>query len=300
MRPDPITVFGGTGFLGSVIVHELVNAGHRVRIACRRPSLPASLRKHDPVELIRADIRDDTAVARALEGSGGAVNAVSLYAEHHDLRFTTIHVEGAARLARSAREAGLERIVQISGIGADMRSRSAYVRARAEGESAVTREFPTAVIVRPSVLFGPNDAFLRTLADLSRLPVIPLFGRGDTRLQPVHVADVARAVAELLGEAEPARYVFELGGPEIMRYREILTLVLTHLKRQRRLQPVPFPVWHALARLGSLLPNPPLTRDQVILMQQDNVASRTAGSFDDLGIVPRALSDSLSDCLPAK
>ncbi|WP_018170130.1 complex I NDUFA9 subunit family protein [Thioalkalivibrio sp. ALMg9] len=300
MRPDLITVFGGTGFLGSAIVHELIDAGHPVRIASRRAALPAALEQHAQVEHCSADIRDDAAVTRALEGASGVVNAVSLYVEHRDLRFTTIHVEGAARLARSARAAGLARVVQISGIGADSQSRSAYIRARAEGESAVIREFPDALIVRPSVLFGPHDAFLRNLAGLARLPVIPLFGRGETRLQPVHVADVARAVARLFTATPPAHPLFELGGPDIMTYRQILTRVLVHLERQRPMVPVPFALWHALARLGSLLPNAPLTRDQIFLMQQDNVADETAGSFADLGITPRRLEDSLPDCLPAE
>ena len=300
MRPELITVFGGTGFLGSAIVRELLDAGHRVRIAARRPGLPASLEQDARVEHCSADIRDDPGVARAVEGAGGVVNAVSLYVETRELRFTTIHVEGAARLARSARAAGLERLVQISGIGADSRSPSSYVRARAEGESAVLREFPDAVMVRPSVLFGPHDAFLRNLAGLAPLPVIPLFGRGTTRLQPVHVADVARAVGRLLGADPPAHPVFELGGPDILSYRQILSLVLAHLGRKRPMVPVPFAVWHALAGLGALLPNPPLTRDQIFLLQQDNIASETAAGFAELGITPRSLKESLAECLPAK
>lgn len=184
MHPDLITVFGGTGFLGNAIMRELTDAGHHVRIASRRATLSSSLEQHTLVDHCRADIRDEADIARALDGASGVVNAVSLYVERGDLRFTTIHVEGAARLARSARAAGLQRVVQISGIGADSHSRSTYIRARAEGESAVTREFPEAVIVRPSVLFGPHDAFLRNLAGLARLPVIPCSAAGTPACSP--------------------------------------------------------------------------------------------------------------------
>ncbi|WP_019024219.1 MULTISPECIES: complex I NDUFA9 subunit family protein [unclassified Thioalkalivibrio] len=298
MRPDLITVFGGTGFLGRATVHELLDAGHAVRIASRHPALPDSLQEHPQLEHCRADIRDDADVARAVEGARGAVNAVSLYVEQRDLRFTTIHVEGAARLARAAHKSGLERLVQISGIGADSRSPSSYIRARAQGEAAVLREFPNAVIVRPSVLFGPGDAFLRNLAGLAPLPVIPLFGRGTTRLQPVHVTDIARALASLCADEPPTHPIYELGGPDILTYRQIVSLVLTHLGRKRPMLPIPFTLWHALAAVGALLPNPPLTRDQLYLMQQDNIANPNFGTFSDLGITPHSFEQSLPDCLP--
>jgi uncharacterized protein YbjT (DUF2867 family) len=297
MPDGPITVFGGTGFLGRAIVRELVDAGRAVRIAARQPTLPEWAEEGDPLALASADIRDAASVAEALDGASGVVNAVSLYVERRDARFAAIHVQGAGQLARLAREAGIARLVQISGIGADSRSRSAYVRARAAGESAVIAEFSKAIILRPSVLFGPQDAFLATLAGLSRLPVIPLFGRGETRLQPVHVVDVARAVVRLLGDSPPQRRLFELGGPDILRYRDILTLVLTHLARERPLLPVPFPLWHLLAFLTSYLPHPPLTRDQVILMQQDNVVGDGIGTFADLDIAPHSLRESLPLCL---
>ena len=298
MDPDQVTVFGGTGFLGLMIVYQLLDAGHAVRIASRRPALPADLQRHDRVEHCSADIRNDDDVARAVAGSRGAVNAVSLYVEQRDLRFTTIHVEGAARLARAASEAGVEHLVHISGIGADAGSRSAYIRARGEGEAAVTTEFRDALMVRPSVLFGPGDAFLRNLATLARLPMVPLFGRGDTRLQPVHVADVAQAVATLFKEPPAGHRVFELGGPDILTYRQIVNQVLEHLGQPRVFVPVPFFLWHLAAGLTSWLPRAPLTRDQVYLMQQDTVTSGTCATFADLGITPRSLEASLPECLP--
>lgn len=291
-------VFGGSGFLGAAVVRELVEAGRRVRLAARCPALPDWAEPDDPIELIQADIRISDDVAAALEGADAVVNVVSLYVERRGLSFDDIHVQGAGRLARLARDAGIERLIHISGIGADSRSASAYVRARARGEEAVIDAMPRAIIVRPSVLFGPNDALLSNLAGLTRLPLIPLFGRGNTRLQPVHVRDLARAITHLAGQPTSPRRLFELGGPDTLSYRETLRLVMAHLDRERPLMPVPFFVWYTLAALLSLLPSPLLTRDQVVLMAHNNLASDAMGSFSDLGLLPHSLRDSLPLCLP--
>lgn len=291
-------VFGGSGFLGAAVVRELVDAGRSVRLAARRPVLPDWADPDDPIELVSADIRRRDDVAAALEGANVVVNAVSLYVEQRGLSFEDIHVQGAGRLAQQAQDAGIEQLIHVSGIGADTRSPSAYVRARARGEEAVIDALPRAIIVRPSVLFGPDDALLSNLAGLTRLPLIPLFGRGHTRLQPVHVRDLARAIAHLADEPASPRRLFELGGPDVLSYREVLRLVMAHQGRERPLMPVPFIVWRALAALASLLPNPPLTRDQVLLMAQDNLASDAMGSFADLGLLPHSLRDSLPLCLP--
>lgn len=247
----------------------------------------------DPLDLVTADIRDEVGLGAALEGAGGVVNAVSCYVESRDTSFESIHVDGAARLARMARQAGVAQLAQISGIGASHDSPSAYVRARAAGERAVLEHFPKAVILRPSVLFGPGDAFLTTLQGLTRLPLIPLFGRGQTRLQPLHVDDLARAVGRLFSATPPARRLFELGGPEVLSYREILERVMRAQGLRKPLLPVPFAVWRLLAAMAGCLPNPPLTRDQVLLMQQDNVAGTEVGHVDDLGILPRSLQEGL-------
>jgi len=294
MPQAPTTVFGGTGFLGSAIARELATAGKPVRIAARNPVRPAWVAEAHAIELVTADIRDEAGIARALEGAGAAVNAVSLYVESAGLSFDDIHVQGAARLGRAAHNAGLEALVQVSGIGVDPASASRYVRARTRGEQVVREAFPDAVMVRPSVLFGPGDAFLATLARISRLPVIPLFGRGDTRLQPVLVDDVAKGIARLLDGAGGAQRIFEFGGAQILTYREIVASVLARCGRRRLLLPVPFPVWRFLAALLKPLPGPPLTRDQVILMEQDNVVSGRAGTFAELGVSARGLGEWLT------
>ncbi|MGQ4880478.1 complex I NDUFA9 subunit family protein [Billgrantia sp. LNSP4103-1] len=299
MAKAPITVFGGTGFLGSRLVRELYDAGHAVRVASRRPALPEWAEPGDPLEPVKADIHCEAEVGRALEGSRGVVNAVSLYVESRHSSFDEVHVQGAGRLARLARAEGIETFIQLSGIGASDASRSRYVRARGRGEAAVLDAFPKAVIVRPSVMFGPGDAFLTRLAGLTRLPVIPLFGHGETRLQPVHVLDVARAIARLSGASPTERRLFELGGPDILRYRDVLELVMAHLERDRALLPVPLPLWHFAALLAAPLPGPPLTRDQVILLAADNTVSEGVGTLADLDILPRSLRDALPECLPA-
>ncbi|GHE22803.1 complex I NDUFA9 subunit family protein [Halomonas urumqiensis] len=292
-----ITVFGGTGFLGREIVRELVESGHLVRLVARAPTPPAWALESDQLEMAIADIRSDADVAMVLEDADAVLNAVSLYRETSTTGFEEIHVEGAGRLAMLAREAGIERLVHVSGIGASNDSPSAYVRARARGEEAVLDAMPRATLLRPSVLFGRDDAFLAALDTLTRLPVVPLFGRGETRLQPVHVIDVARAAARLLAGPEQPRRLFELGGPEVMSYREIVELVMAYRQRQRRLLTVPFWVWRTLASLLSPLPDAPLTRDQVILMRDENQVGDGVGTFADLGLAPRSLRDALPDCL---
>lgn len=292
------TIFGGTGFLGSVVVQRLVALGKPVCIAARHPKRPIWAGDDAAIELATADVHDEAGVTRALEGAAAAVNAVSLYTESGgNNTFNAVHVKGAERVARGAKDAGVRRLVQISGIGADTASPSSYVRARARGEQSVRAGFPGATIVRPSVMFGPQDAFLSNLVRLSQLPVIPLFGRGDTRLQPVLVDDVAKAVVHLTGSTDVESSLFELGGAQVYTYREVVERVLAHLGRRRPLVPVPFFLWRALAALTSSLPHPPLTRDQVLLMRPDNVVHHGVGTFADLDITPHSLEERLPHCL---
>jgi len=288
-----VTVFGGSGFLGRFIVEHLHTAGARVRVAVRHSTEGAPPQGGD-IEVVYADVRDGGTVAQAVRDSDAVVNAVGLYVPQGKATFEAVHVDGAQEVARAAREAGILRLVHISGIGADVNSESSYVRSRALGELAVREAYPEATILRPSVLFGRGDALFRSLAAITPIsPVFPLFGDGSTRLQPVFVGDVAEAVVKAVGFPSTRGKVYELGGPRVYRYRELVELVLVHLNRRRALVPVPFFLWEIQAALLGLLPNPPLTRDQVILMRRDNIVSDTALTFADLGITPRTVEAEL-------
>jgi len=300
MSTQWITVFGGTGYLGRRIVSTLLDAGYPVRIATRHPTPPPGIDdRAAPVESVRADLHDAASVRAALDNAAGVVNAVSLYVESGGQdTFEAVHVDGAERLADLSRERGIERLVHISGIGVDTDSDSTYVRARARGENRLRAVFPRATILRPSVLFGPEDALLTAVARLTLMPVIPLFGTGSTRLQPVYVEDVARAVQQAMVKDDARGRIFELGGGALYRYRDLVRMVLRHQGRRRLLVPVPFPLWRGLASLASLLPGAPLTRDQVILMERDNRVGDKARGFESLGIEPRSVEDLLEACLP--
>ena len=296
MSESWIAVFGGTGFLGRRIVDRLAGDGVAVRIVARNlHSLPGGNVSPDlAVERIQADVRDRDSVARAVAGARGVVNAVGCYIERGGETFDAVHVEGARTVATEASKAGVKRLVHVSGIGVDAASGSPYVRARARGEEVVREAFGQATILRPSVMFGPEDKFLNTLLRLIQmLPAVPLFGDGATLLQPVFVDDVAAAVSRALDDRAAPGTVYELGGPAPWRYRDLLHLCMTHAGPRRPLLPVPFPLWELQARLAAVLPNPPLTRDQVVLMQRDNVASPDLPGLADLGVTATAIEEVL-------
>lgn len=293
-----IAVFGGTGFLGRRVVRRLLERGYAVRAASRHPDrsrlagFADAAANPQPVE---ADIGDAACIRGALADVWGVVNAVSLYRERGGRTFRSMHVEAAARLAAISREAGVVRLVHVSGIGADPASSSAYICSRAEGEIAVRAAFPGAIIVRPAVMFGPDDAFLLPITGLLRkLPLFPLFGRGRTRLQPVHVEDVAEAIARLIAGAQ-TEAVYEFGGPDTYPYRRVLETVCEHYGWRRALVPVPFRLWRSLAYLAELLPRAPITRNQVELMRIDNVSSARHPGLRSLGIDPQGIETVLRD-----
>jgi NADH dehydrogenase len=295
-RGRVVTVFGGTGFLGHRVARPLLDHGFSVRVTARHPERARSLLPLGRVdaEAVRVDVHDPASVTAALVGVFAAVNAVSLYVERggHET-FHGVHVEAAASIARLAREAGVERLVHVSGIGADPASSSGYIRARGEGETAVRDAFPAATLIRPSVMFGPDDHFLTTLVRLLRiLPVYPLFGRGRTRLEPVHVEDVAEAIARVVGGAAGAdQPCYELGGPRTYTYTELLRSIADRIGIRLRLLPLSFALWEVLAFLAEFAPGAPLTRNQIALMRHDNVASRDLPGLGELRIIPTALED---------
>jgi len=298
-----VTVFGGTGFLGRRIVRHLRYREFPVRIASRHPDRGRRLFGPDDPQLrsVQADIHDERSVADALAGAYGVVNAVSLYVEHGQETFHSVHVESARRVAAQAHRGGVERLVHVSGIGADAASQSRYIRKRGEGELAVRAAFADALLIRPAVMFGPDDAFLTAILKLLRqLPIYPMFGRGRTRLQPAYVEDVAEAIGRVMQRAETPSMIFELGGPRVYSYEEVLRAVAHQAGLTRLLIPIPFAVWHALARASEMFPSPLLTRNQVELMQVDTVSSPEMPGFVELGISPRSveaiLQTMLSNC----
>lgn len=285
-----VTVFGGTGFLGRRVVDALLRHGFAVRVASRHP-------RRDPppaAESVKADVNDDRSVESALAGVFAAVNAVGLYVEQGDQTFESVHVEAAARVAAQARTAGLERLVHVSGIGADAGSSSSYIRSRGRGEGAVREAFPASTVMRPGAMFGPDDSFLNAVKGvLRRSRLFPMFGNGRTLLQPACVEDVAEAIARTLADPRPEP-VYELGGPRILTYEELVGEVGRHLGVRPIAIPVPFPIWHALAFAAERLPSAPLTRNQVELMECNNVASPGHPGFSDLGIEPRDIDTVLA------
>ena len=289
-----VTVFGGTGFLGRRVVRHLGSQGLSARIASRHPDRA----KGSGLQSIRADIEDDDAVEAAVAGAYGVVNAVSLYVERGTKTFQALHVRAAERLARLAKRAGVERLVHVSGIGADATSRSPYIRSRGQGELAVKGAFANAIIIRPAVMFGEDDAFLNTIVKLlRRLPAYPLFGGGLTRLQPVFVEDVAVAIARAFNPEVAHPVTCELGGPRVYTYKELLTEVADRLGKSPVFVSVPFPLWHILARIAEMLPGAPLSRNQVELMETDTIASVGMPGFDAFGVAPQPIKQALEHIL---
>src|SRR6266542_1133066 len=292
-----VCVFGGTGFLGQRLVRRLASEGTAVRVAVRHPDrAPRALHAVglERVAVFRADVRDQAAVAGAVAGADAVVNAVSAYGETGGVTFEAVHEQGATTVARAAAAAGVARLVLISGIGADPKSGSAYIRARGRGELGVQQAFPRATIIRPSAMFGPGDALFGTLAGLARrLPVLPLIGGGHTRLQPVFVEDVAEAIARILADPATAGRTYEFAGPDVYTMRELVMIVLRIIGKQRLLVPVPFAVAEAQARLFELLPNTPLTTGQVDLLKADNTASGILPGLRGLNIQPTSVEEVL-------
>lgn len=292
MRQQVATVFGGAGFIGRHVVQRLAKQGYGVRIAGRDTEKAGRLRTLGDVGQVvpvRASVTDDASVARTVAGADVVVNLVGILFERKSGDFQRIHAEGAGRIARLAAAAGVRRLVQISAIGADPGSQSLYARSKGEGEQAVAAAFPGATILRPSVVFGPDDQFFNRFAGLAAmLPVMPVV-EGQTRFQPIYVGDVADAVMAAITRDDAAGRVYELGGPQVMTMRQVLEFVLEHTHRRRLMLPVPQALAALQARLGEWLPNPPLTRDQLILLKRDNVVAADAAGLAALGLSPKAV-----------
>lgn len=299
-----VTVFGGSGFIGRYAVQQLARAGGRIRVAVRRPDLANFLQPLGSVGQIvpvQANIRDEASIRRAAEGADAIVNLVGILQPSGRQSFRAVHVAGPAAIARVANEFGAKALVHISAIGADRNSRSSYARSKGQGEEEVLRAFPRAVILRPSIVFGPEDQFFNRFAAIARiLPIMPLIG-GKTRFQPVFAGDVGRAVlASLSGRATPGA-IYELGGPGIYTFREIYDLICEWTHRERRYLPIPFWLAKLQAFFVQYLPGAPITLDQVRLLQRDNVVSaeaiREMRTLEGLGITPQSIEAIVPDYL---
>jgi uncharacterized protein YbjT (DUF2867 family) len=291
-----VTIYGGSGFIGRHVVRAFAQREWRIRVAVRRPDLAFHLQplgRVGQIHAVQANLRYPDSVLRAAEGASAIVNLVGILYERGRQTFDSVQASGAAAVAKAAAEVKA-RLVHVSAIGADPRSPSQYAHSKAAGEKAALSAMPSAAIMRPSIVFGPEDDFFNRFAAMARwLPALPLIGGGETRFQPVFVGDVAAAiVAAIEGRARPS-IPYELGGPEVKTFREILEFILREIGRERILVPLPF----ALARLQAFflefLPKPPLTRDQVLLLKSDNVVSpkaeRENRTLKGLGIVPTSL-----------
>jgi NADH dehydrogenase len=279
------TVIGGSGFLGRYIVKRLAAAGYIVRVAVRDPGRAGFLKpmgRVGQVVPLYANIGADGTVARAIENAEIVVNLVGILAERKSGDFFRLQAEGAGRVARLAHELGARHLVHVSAIGADAQSAAKYARSKAEGEALVLQEFPKAVILRPSLVFGPEDQFFNRFASLALIsPIMPVIA-GSSRFQPVYVGDVADAVMAALSRPEAAGKIFELGGPKIMSFREILGWILAQIGRNRPLVAMP----RAVAELLAAIPFSGLTHDQLLMLMRDNVANPALPGLADLGVVP--------------
>ena len=293
-----VTVFGASGLVGRHTVRALAGAGWRIRAVCRHPNLanyllPAGL--PGQIQLFKGNVRDDDSVVRALAGADAAVNLTGVLYSSGTQSFAALHVDAAGRIGRLAREAGVKALVHVSAIGADPDAESRYARSKGAGEKALCEEFPEATILRPSLVFGPEDQFFNKFAWLARLsPVLPLIGGGRTRFQPVFVGDVAAAILSALSDPAAHGKIYELGGPTVYTFKELLQFILREIGRKRLLVPLPFflaSIDAFFLQLPSLvLPIAPLLMiDQVRLLKTHNVVHEGARTLADLGIAPGAV-----------
>lgn len=301
-----VTIYGGSGFVGRYIARRMAKEGWRVRVAVRNPNEALFVKPYGvvgQVEPVFCNIRDDASVAAVMNGADAVVNCVGILAETGKNTFDAVQADGAERVARIASETGVAKLVQISAIGADTESESEYSRTKGEGEAAVVAAFPGAIILRPSIIFGTEDGFFNRFAGMTRFgPVLPVVG-ADTQFQPVWVDDVAQAaVASITKDVDAG--VYELGGPDVYTFREMMQVMLTVIKRRRLILNIPFgianiiaPIAGAVQFLSLGIVKAPITKDQVINLRKDNVVGADSAGFAAFGIEPTNLEAVLPDYL---
>ena len=291
-----VTIFGGSGFVGRHMVRVLAKAGWRVRVAVRRPDLAGHLQPLGTVgqiSAVQANLRYPDSVLRAVQGADAVINLVGILHESGRQTFRALQADGARIVAQACKHAGVGQLIQMSAIGADADMDADYARSKAAGEAAVLAAFPKAIILRPSLVFGPEDQFFNRFAAMARFaPALPLIGGGTTKFQPVYVGDVAKAAAVLLDGCGKPGATYELGGPDVADFAELMRFILATTGRSRPLVPLPFPVAKIMGRVMEMLPAPQLTSDQVTMLERDNVVSAEAiaegRTLAGLGITPQA------------
>jgi len=293
MRIRQVTIFGGSGFVGRAMVRALAQKDVLVRVACRRIELAERVKTAGDVgqvTVMRTNLRMPDSVAAAVAGSQAVINASGIPFQRGRQRYQEVHVGGARAIAEAATAAGVERLIHLSGIGADRRTTTnPYIRSKVDAEDAIVAGFPSATFLRPSVVFGPGDVMFTRMAKIAAMaPVVPVVGDGRARVQPVFVGDVADAAVAVLGRPETARSVFELGGPTVYTYREIAELTLREIDRRKPIVAVPAGLMRIAGWFAEFLPVPPLTHDQVDLLIRDNIVRAGANSLATLGISPTA------------
>ncbi len=293
-----VTVFGGSGFVGTQVVRVLAKQGWRIRVAVRRPHLAQRLRPMGDVgqiQLQATNVLDTDSVGRALDGADACVNLVGLLYQTANRRFRRVHIEGARNVAEAAAARGVKRMVQMSALGAHPDAASEYASSKGEAEVAVRKHVPSAVVIRPSIVFGSEDRFFNRFASMATSgPVLPLIGGGKTRFQPVFVGDVASAVATALSDPAAAGADFDLGGPEVFSFRQLMQMVCRETGHGRLLVPVPWSIAGLIGTAGDVGAfvtgiEPPVTSDQVLLLQSDNVVASGAKGLEALGITPTSV-----------
>ncbi|MDX8510667.1 complex I NDUFA9 subunit family protein [Mesorhizobium captivum] len=302
--PKLVVVFGGSGFVGRHVVRALAKRGYRIRVACRRPDLAGHVQplgNVGQIQPVQANVRVRWSVDRAVQGADHVVNLVAILHETGRQKFGSVHEFGARAVAEAARAAGAG-LTHVSALGADLNSPSSYARTKALGEKAVFETIPDAVIFRPSINFGPEDGFFNRFANMARYsPVLPLIGGGQTKFQPVYVGDVAEAIARSVDGNVKGGQIYELGGPQVLTFKECMEEMLAVIERRRLLVPVPWWVANLQASILQLLPSPLLTKDQVLQLREHNVVSEVAAkanrTITDLGIQPQAIATILPSYL---
>lgn len=292
-----ITIIGGSGFLGRHIVRALARRGYRIRVACRRPDLAGHLQplgNTGQIMMVQANVRYPASLAAACEGAHAVINLTGVLYSAGAQSFDAVHAFGAEASAKAARAAKARLFIQMSAIGADAKSRAQYARTKAEGEARARAAFPGTIVLRPSIVFGPEDSFFNRFAGLARIaPFLPLIGGGETRFAPVFVGDVAEAVADLVDRGEASGQTYELGGPEVFTFKQLMQFTLDTIGRKRLLISLPWGVAKLQAAILGLLPKPLLTLDQVELLKSDNVVSDAARAegrtLEGLGITPKGI-----------